>query len=115
MMPLRAVTAASFHWGRSTGRRPTWQERSANSSGTPCVVERDPLVIFAARHAGEPRVIVEVPAHRLAHPALERFLGTPPELPAQLRRVDGVAAVVTRTVLHERHEARVIASRGELR
>src|SRR5690606_13311983 len=53
----------------------------------------------------------DVPGERLLEPALERALRPPTELPADLRRIDGVATVVAGTILDELEQ--VLAAPGE--
>src|SRR5262247_3219390 len=54
-----------------------------------------------------PGQVLEVPADGLCDPGLEGVCRLPAELAADLARVDGVAAVVTRPVGHELLERRI--------
>src|SRR5436309_14050887 len=61
-------------------------------------------VVFAVRavaRARDPLGVLLVPADRLLQPALPGLKGPPAQLPLDLRRVDGVAAVVAGAVFDE--------------
>src|SRR5262245_66312380 len=58
-------------------------------------------VIHTRQHGLAPLAIVEVPSHGLRQPRFEIIARLPPELRANLRRVDRVAAVVPRAVGHK--------------
>ena len=58
-------------------------------------------VVLAARDRLAPGPVREVPGHGLIQAFLERVAGREAELAGELRRVDGVALVVTGPILHE--------------
>src|SRR4051812_33507829 len=60
--------------------------------------------IDAAADAIPPRAIGEIPLDRLAQSRLEGLLRLPAEVGRDLRSVDGIAQIVSRTVRHERDE-----------
>ena len=67
------------------------------------------LLIVAARHVVEPLLVVQIPADGLFDTLLELQRGFPAELFLQLRRVDGIAQVVTSTVGNEGDEVHILA------
>src|SRR5438067_314362 len=62
----------------------------------------DPLAVGAAGHVVRPFLVVQVPAHRLADAGFESLGRFPAQLALELTCIDRVAAVVPRTVGHER-------------
>ena len=57
-------------------------------------------LIFAATHTGEPLGIGFIPCNRLAQPVIECDRRFPADFGIDLFAVEGVAAVVARTILH---------------
>src|SRR3954467_8550186 len=67
------------------------------------LVQAQTLAIVApGLHALAPVEMIEVPANGLAQARLELAARGTPELPADLRRVDRIAAIVPGTIRHER-------------
>ena len=58
-----------------------------------------PIPVGAARHVGDPILIVEIPLHRLADAGIEGFGRFPAEFSLEFAGVDGVAAVVAGAIL----------------
>src|SRR3954447_23498351 len=77
-------------------------DRRCQISSVSSVQPETLAIVAAGLHALAPVQMIEVPAHRLAQARLELVARRPPELPADLRRVDRVAAVVPGTIRHER-------------
>src|SRR3989338_2915731 len=70
------------------------------SSIPPRVVLFDPLPVAPGLHVVYPALIVQIPLHGLADPALESLGRFPAQLALDLARVDRIAAVVTGAVLN---------------
>src|SRR5437762_12782898 len=74
----------------------------AHSCGFSGIVERNPLLVFLAGDGREPGLVLQVPAYGARKSRIECLPRRPPELAADLRRVDRVAAIVPGAVLDER-------------
>src|SRR5437016_2612881 len=62
-----------------------------------------PIILFLLNLLA-PVAVVEIPLHGLPKAGLEGVARRPPELGANLRRVDRVAPVVARPIRHERFQ-----------
>src|SRR5258707_508583 len=72
----------------------------------------DPLRLVAAvEDRLPPRAVVDIPAHGLAQPALERLRGAPAELALDLGWIDGIAPIMPGPVGHEGDEPLARAGR----
>src|SRR5690348_6040701 len=100
MMPLRALTISP------RDSRPGTRSCDARHGG---VVERDPALVLLAGDRGEPSLVVEIPAHGAGETGFEGLGRRPAELAPDLRRVDCVATVVSRAILHEANLRGVVA------
>src|SRR6267142_1809392 len=80
-------------------RLPTLRFRTAASDGLGLLENRL-----------HPFLVLDIPPHRLANPFLELVRRRPAEFLLNLARVDRVAAVVARAVLHERNQLPRVAA-----
>src|SRR5581483_10122609 len=60
-------------------------------------------------HLSNPHLVIEIPLHRLADALLKRMCRHPAQFLLDLRRIDGITAVVAKTVFHERHQLARVA------
>src|SRR5262245_27972274 len=103
MMPFISTPSRGHrvrHGGSANGTR--W-----SSFGAPRAVcrggESQPLTIVAAGlHGGAPVAVFDVPAYSRAQTVVEGAARRPAELASDLRRVDGVPAVVPGAIGYER-------------
>src|SRR3954454_20354122 len=112
----RATTSPSGARLRCSSQ-PTWPLRPnrrifTGGSGGLRVLLGDPVAVRTALDALHPVAVRQVPLHGLADAGLESLGGTPAQLALDLVRIDGVAAVVARPILHERDELRVAGPAG---
>src|SRR5438128_5729931 len=86
----------------STSSRPTWPPAPVTSTRMFRSAPRGRLVHRgAAEERSPPCLVVAIPADRLGEAALELDLGVPSQLALDLRPVEDVPPVVTRTVGHD--------------
>src|SRR5579862_316022 len=76
------------------------------------IVRGYPLAIVAASHVFHPRLVLKIPAHRLANSGFKSFTWPPAKLPFDLARVHRITAIVTRTVFYKSNQ--FAARRGAL-
>src|ERR1700757_2794489 len=82
----------------------SWSQQRQSS----CAIQTQSCTVVAAGlHLFAPVAMLHVPARRRGEAVLERVARRPPELAADLRRVDRVAPVVTGTVGDERFQIAV--------
>jgi len=65
------------------------------------IVGLDPLAILSRSHFVDPRLIVEIPMHRFLDASLKRFRRLPAEFALELVRIDGIAAIMSRSICHK--------------
>src|SRR5580704_13020402 len=76
--------------------------KSAPSNGPPPNTRRSDFFpsVRLALHRHHPRLVVNIPLHRFPNSGLKRMCRHPAELVLDLRRVNRVTPVMTRTVFH---------------
>src|SRR6188768_1280539 len=101
--PVRSRATSSPSGARlRCSSQPTWPLRPKRRIFTSVgVLLRDPVAVGPALHALHPVAMGQVPLHGLADAGLEGLGRLPAQLALDLARVDGVAPVVARAVLHE--------------
>src|SRR3954464_4606602 len=88
--------------------------RGLAMSVLPSVMRAHPLAVFAALDRAPPLLLAEVPIDRRRQAGFESPGGVESELLRNLAGVDGIAPVMTGTILHERDEVpRVRRGLGE--
>src|SRR4051812_15713414 len=65
------------------------------------IIELDPIAVAAVHYRSPPRLVGDVPFDGLEQPCLERLGRSVTRLEGSLHRIDGVAAIVSRPILHE--------------
>src|SRR6266567_4262241 len=68
------------------------------------IMRRNPLPVGATGHIAYPRFIIKIPAHCLAKAAFQCCLRLPTQFALDLASVHGVAAIMSRPVLHKRDQ-----------
>src|SRR5262250_443957 len=100
-MPF-SVDMVSRHEGTTTRSEKKTELRAFVSSWQVQSSQPEPLPIVAPRlHVFAPLEVLEVPLRGLREAVLERVARRPPELTADLRRVDRVPSIVSGPIGHE--------------